>query len=87
MQVVLDLLKTAVSLRSAWLISRACMPIVAMPISPSSSALGTRAATESITITSRAFERASVSQIDNASSPLSGCETSRSSRLTPSFFA
>ena len=30
----------------AWLMSRACMPIVAMPISPSSSALGTSAASE-----------------------------------------
>ncbi len=43
-QVVLDLARMAVSLRRAWLISRACMPMVAMPISPSSSALGTSAA-------------------------------------------
>ncbi len=86
-QVVLALARMAVSLRSAWLISRACMPIVAMPISPSSSALGTSAATESMTITSSALERASVSQIVSASSPLSGCDTSKSSRFTPSFLA
>ena len=36
----------AVSLRSAWLISRACEPGCTSPISPSSSARGTRAATE-----------------------------------------
>jgi len=82
MQVVLDLFKMAVSLRKACDMSRACMPIVAMPISPSSSALGTSAATESITITSNALERASVSQMVSASSPESGCETSRSSRFT-----
>ena len=34
-----------VSLRSAWLISRACRPMWLSPISPSSSARGTRAAT------------------------------------------
>ena len=44
----------AVSLRSAWLISRACSPGRLSPISPSSSALGTSAATESMTITSTA---------------------------------
>ncbi len=55
--------------------------------SPSSSALGTSAATESITMTSRALERARVSQMLRASSPLSGWETSKSSRLTPSFLA
>ena len=36
----------AVSLRSAWLISRAWLPGCTSPISPSSSARGTRAATE-----------------------------------------
>ena len=36
----------AVSLRSAWLISRACEPGCTSPISPSSSERGTRAATE-----------------------------------------
>ena len=39
----------AVSLRSAWLISRACRPGNESPISPSSSALGVSAATESMT--------------------------------------
>jgi hypothetical protein len=48
---------------------------------------GTSAATESTTITSSALDRASVSQIVRASSPLSGCETSRSSRFTPSRLA
>jgi hypothetical protein len=71
----------------AWLINRACMPMVAIPISPSNSAFGTSAATESTTITSSALERASVSQMLKASSPLSGWETSRSSKLTPSFLA
>ena len=32
-------------------------------------------------------DRANVSQIVNASSPLSGCDTNKSSRFTPSFFA
>src|SRR6266498_3666057 len=58
-----------VSLRNAALISRACAPTVASPISPSSSALVTSAATESTTITSRALERTRVSQIRSASSP------------------
>ncbi len=39
-----------VSLRIAWLISRACSPMWLSPISPSISARGTRAATESTTI-------------------------------------
>src|SRR5256885_202161 len=43
---VLDLLIEAVSLRSAWLISRACRPGNASPISPSSSARGTSADAE-----------------------------------------
>src|SRR5436189_27863 len=58
-----------VSLRSAALIKRACAPTVVSPISPSSSALVTSAATESSTMTSKALERTSVSQIRNASSP------------------
>ena len=85
--IVLDLPRMAASFRSAWLINRACIPMVAMPMSPSSSALGTSAATESITITSTAPERASVSQIVSASSPLSGWEISSSSRFTPSLAA
>ena len=43
---VLERLIEAVSLRSAWLISRACRPGWLSPISPSSSARGTSAATE-----------------------------------------
>jgi hypothetical protein len=45
-----------VSLRSDWLISRACRPTCESPISPSISARGTSAATESTTSTSIAFE-------------------------------
>ena len=56
-------------------------------MSPSSSARGTSAATESITITSTAFERTSVSAISRACSPVSGWEISSSSMLTPSFLA
>lgn len=37
--------KECVSFRSAWLINRACRAMWASPISPASSALGTRAAT------------------------------------------
>src|SRR3990172_165790 len=40
------------SFRSAWLISRACIPIVASPMSPSISARGTSAATLSTPPTS-----------------------------------
>ena len=54
---VRDLLIEAVSLRSAWLISRAWRPGSESPISPSSSARGTSAATLSITSTSSAPER------------------------------
>src|ERR1022692_1196761 len=49
-------LTTPVSLRMAWDMSRACNPMWLSPISPSSSALGTSAATESITTTSMAPE-------------------------------
>ena len=57
---VFDFETMAVSLRSACDISRACRPICGSPISPSSSALGTSAATESTTMMSTAFERISV---------------------------
>ena len=73
-----------VSLRSAWLISRAWRPTWLSPMSPSISAFGTSAATESTTTTSTAPLRTSVSQISSACSPVSGCETSNSSTLTPS---
>ena len=58
--------------------SRACRPICGSPISPSISAFGTSAATESITTTSTAPERTSMSAISSACSPLSGCEISSS---------
>ena len=77
----------AVSLRIAWLISRAWAPTWASPISPSISALGVSAATESTTMISTAPERTSVSAISSACSPVSGCEISSSSMLTPSFLA
>ena len=60
MQMVFDLLRLAVSLRSAWDMSRACRPTWLSPMSPSSSARGVRAATESITTTSMAPERISI---------------------------
>ena len=81
---VFDLETIPVSLRSAWDISRACSPTAASPISPSSSARGTSAATESITITSTEPERIRVSAISSACSPLSGWATSRLSTSTPS---
>src|SRR5919197_578599 len=52
--VVLDFEIAAVSLRRAWDMSRACRPTWESPISPSISALGTSAATESTTTTSTA---------------------------------
>ena len=76
-----------VSLRSACDIRRACRPICGSPISPSISARGTSAATESITSTSIAPDCTRVSVISSACSPLSGCEMSRSSTLTPSLRA
>jgi hypothetical protein len=46
-------------------------------MSPSISALGTSAATESMTMRSSALERASISTISSACSPQSGWDTSR----------
>jgi len=66
---VRDFETVPVSLRSAWDMSRACRPMWLSPISPSSSALGTSAATESTTSTSIAPERTSVSVISSACSP------------------
>ena len=77
----------AVSLRMDWLIRRAFRPGRLSPISPSSSARGVRAATESTTRTSMAPERTSVSAISSACSPASGWEMRRSSTLTPSLRA
>ncbi len=85
--VVLDWLSALVILRSAWLISRAWRPTWESPISPSISARGTRAATESITMRSSAPERTSMSVISRACSPLSGWDRIRASVSTPSFLA
>ena len=81
--VVLELLSAPAILRSAWLMSRACRPTWLSPISPSISARGTRAATESMTMTSMAPERMSMSAISSACSPLSGWLTSSASMSTP----
>ena len=83
MAIVLVLLRLAVSLRSAWLIRRACRPTWLSPISPSISARGVSAATESMTTTSSAPERTSMSQISSACSPVSGWEISNWSMSTP----
>ena len=67
--VVLFLLILAVILRKACDIRRARSPTWESPISPSISARGVSAATESTTIISTAPLRASASQISNACSP------------------
>ena len=85
--VALDFAIIPVSFRIACDISRACRPICDSPISPSISACGTSAATESTTIKSTAPDRTKVSQISSACSPLSGCEINRFAVSTPIFFA
>ena len=75
------------SLRQPWLIMRAIKPTVWSPISPSTSARGTSAATESMTTKSMAPDRIRVSAISRACSPLSGCEMSRLSISTPTLAA
>ena len=82
--VVSNLESEPASFRMAWDISRAWRPTWESPISPSISARGTSAATESITTRSSAPERTSMSAISSACSPESGCETSSSSMSTPS---
>ncbi len=57
------------------------------PISPSISAFGTNAATESTTITSTAPLLTSASAISSACSPVSGCETIKLAISTPKFLA
>src|SRR5688572_5617674 len=66
---------------------RACRPTCESPISPSISAFGTSAATESMTTMSTAPERTRISQISSACSPVSGCDTRRFCTSTPSFLA
>ena len=83
----LERLMAAVSFLRAWDISLACSPTWESPISPSISALGTRAATESTITISTAPERTMVSVISRACSPLSGWEMYRLSMSTPIFFA
>ena len=85
--VVPELLSAPVIFRSAWLIRRACRPTWLSPISPSISARGTSAATESMTTMSSAPERISMSAISSACSPVSGWETSSASVSTPSLRA
>ena len=86
-QIVSVRLSVPASLRSAWLISRAWRPTWVSPISPSISAFGVSAATESTATTSSAPERTSSSVISSACSPVSGWDTSSSSTFTPMFFA
>ena len=83
MQTHFVLLTTDVRRRMAWDMSLAWLPMVMSPIWPSSSAFVISAATESSTITSIELDRIKVSMMLSASSPLSGCETRRSSRFTP----
>ena len=71
------------SFRRAWLMRRASRPTWESPISPSISARGVRAATESTTMTSRAPERTRASQISRPCSPVSGWEMSMLSMSTP----
>ena len=73
--------------RMAWDMRRASMPTTVSPTSPSSSARGIRAATESTTSTSMAPERTRDSAMSRACSPVSGWEISRLSISTPSALA
>ncbi len=86
-QVVFVLLTADVNLRRACDINRAWSPTLFSPISPSISAFGVNAATESITIISMAEERINCSVISNACSPLSGCDIKRLLISTPKFAA
>ena len=85
--IVFVLLIAPASFLRAWDISLAWSPICESPISPSISAFGTNAATESTTITSNAPLLTKLSVISSACSPVSGCETINSSILTPNFLA
>ena len=80
-QLVLEMVPA--SLRRAWDMSRACRPMKLSPISPSISARGVSAATESTTTASTAPERTRASAISRACSPVSGWETSMESMSTP----
>ena len=84
MHVVSNFEREPASLRIAWDMRRACSPTWVSPISPSISARGTSAATESITTRVSAPDRTSMSAISSACSPESGWLTSSSSMFTPS---
>jgi len=85
--IVLVLLIVPDNFLKAWLISLAWSPTWLSPISPSISAWGTKAATESITTIFTASLRTKASQISKACSPVSGCESNNSLISTPNFFA
>ena len=80
---VLERLMAAVSLRSPWDMRRAWSPTWVSPMSPSSSALGTMAATLSTTTTSTAPLRTRYSQISRDCSAVSGWDTSNSFTSMP----
>ena len=63
------LLRLGLSTRRAWLISRACIPMLASPMSLFNSFFGTRAATLSMTIRSTALLFTSISAMRRPSSP------------------
>ncbi len=71
------------SLRIACPMSRACSPTFCSPISPSISALGVKAATESITTRSTSPLRAKSSASSRPCSPESGCVNSSRDGSTP----
>ena len=85
--IVFDFATEPVIFLSAWLINLDCKPTWWSPISPSNSAFGVKAATESTTSTETEPDLIKVSVISKACSPVSGWEISNSSVLTPSFFA
>src|SRR5438105_5907782 len=87
MTVVSNRLSDPASFRMACDIRRACRPTWESPISPSISARGTSAATESTTNRSSAPDRTSMSPISRACSPESGCDTKSSSMFTPKAWA
>ena len=84
---VFVLLIVPVNFLRAWDIKRACNPGNESPISPSISARGVKAATESITTRSTDPDFTNASTISSACSPVSGCDTRSSFKSTPSFFA
>ena len=86
-QQVPALLIDPVNFLNALDIKRACSPICESPISPSISAFGVNAATESITTKSTAPERIKLSAISKACSPLSGCEINKLPTSTPNYCA